>query len=292
MTSGTEPLGGSTPLIDVHAHFHTERSSRADWKAINTSRLRAGQRIGVRVHVASILGSWGRTSPTYFSSPDDTSHANAEMLRFAQESDGRVRAWIAVNPNFTAHALDEMARGRAAGAIGLKLAAGRRCSDFASHDPLAERCAEYGWPVLQHVWQHRPHRTTMQDASNGSDVAAWAARHPHVTFLLAHIGGGGDYAHTFAAIADHPNVVVDTSGSGIDRGMLDDAIARLGARRVLWAADLTLCTGLTKLWALEQLGLDAAALADIRWRNAERCFPAGAFVEGLSDHDPMAATEP
>jgi uncharacterized protein len=292
MTPGTEPLGGSTPLIDVHAHFHTERSSRADWEAINASRLRAGRRIGVRVHVASILGSWGRTSPTYFSSPDDISHANAEMLRLARESGGRVRAWIAVNPNFTAHALDEMARGQAGGAIGLKLAAGRRCSDFASHDPLAERCAQYGWPVLQHVWQHRPHRTTMQDASNGSDVAAWAARHPQVTFLLAHIGGGGDYAHTFAAVADHQNVVVDTSGSGIDRGMLDDAIDRLGARRVLWAADLTLCTGLTKLWALEQLGLDTAAVADIRWRNAERCFPAGAFSTGLSDHSAVMPTEP
>jgi hypothetical protein len=72
-------------------------------------------------------------------------------------------------------------------------------------------------------------------------------------------------------------VVVDTSGSGIDRGMLDAAIESLGSARVLWAADLTLCTGLTKLWALEQIGLPAGALADIRWRNAVRIFPPGTF---------------
>jgi uncharacterized protein len=282
MSEQQQPLGGAAPLIDVHAHFHTSRSSRPDWAAVNASRLRAGEQMGVRVHVASILGSWGRSSPTYFSSPDDLTHANTEMLELARRSGGRVRGWVAVNPNFVDHALAEMTRGHAAGAIGLKLAAGRRCTDFATHDPLAERCAEYGWPVLQHVWQHRPYRTTMQDASNGSDVAAWAARHPRVTFLLAHIGGGGDYAHTFAAIRDHANVVVDTSGSGIDRGMLDAAMAWLGARRVLWAADLTLCTGLTKLWAIEQIGLDAEAVSDIRWRNAERCFPSGVFAEGLA----------
>lgn len=276
------PLGGDAPLIDVHAHFHTARSSRPDWARANGSRLDAGDRIGIRVHVASILGSWGRHSPTYFASADDVTHANAAMYALAAASGGRVRAWTAVNPNDPAHALAEMEKGHAAGAIGLKLAAGRRCTDFALHDPLAERCAAYGWPVLQHVWQHRPHRTTAQDASNGSDLAAWAVRHPTVTFLLAHIGGGGDYAHTFAAIRDVPNVVVDTSGSGIDRGMLDAALEALGPQRVAWAADLTLCTGLTKLWALEHVGLDADAMADVRWRNAVRWFPAGAFDEGLA----------
>jgi uncharacterized protein len=282
MTAVDRPLGGEAPLIDVHAHFHTERSSRPDWDRINRSRLIAGERIGVRVHVASILGSWGRSSPTYFASPDDLTHANEAMLSRAATSGGRVRAWVAVNPNFPEHALAEMARGQTAGAVGLKLAAGRRCTDFATHDPLAERCAEYGWPVLQHIWQHRPHRTTMQDASNGDDLAAWAARHPRVTFVLAHIGGGGDYAHTWPAIRDVANIVVDTSGSGIDRGMLDAAIAALGSQRVLWAADLTLCTALTKLWALEQIGLDPEAIADMRWRNAVRCFAPGVFDEGLA----------
>jgi predicted TIM-barrel fold metal-dependent hydrolase len=278
----TMPLGGDQPLVDPHAHFHTARSSRPDWAAVNRSRLTAGERIGVRVHVASILGTWGRSSPTYFASPADLTHANAEMLALAAASGGRVRAWVAVNPNFPEHAQTEITRGVAAGAIGLKLAAGRRCTHRATHDPLARRCAELGWPILQHVWQHRAHPTTMQDASNGTDVAEWAARHPDVRFLLAHIGGGGDWAHTLPAIAAVPNVVVDASGSGIDRGMLDAALEALGTRRVLWAADLTLCTGLTKLWALEQVGLDADGVADVRWRNAARLFPPGSLAEGLS----------
>jgi hypothetical protein len=76
---------------------------------------------------------------------------------------------------------------------------------------------------------------------------------------------------------DLPNVHPDLSGSGVDRGMLDDALAVLGAQRLLWACDLTMETGLAKLRALEVIGLSAKDMADIRWRNASRLFAAGAF---------------
>src|SRR5204863_137725 len=61
----------SCMLIDVHAHFYHDRSPRADWRERNASRLAAGDKIGITIHVASILGSWGGTSPTYFPSPAD-----------------------------------------------------------------------------------------------------------------------------------------------------------------------------------------------------------------------------
>jgi hypothetical protein len=78
-------------------------------------------------------------------------------------------------------------------------------------------------------------------------------------------------------LRDVPNVFLELSGSGVDRGMLDDALLAVGPRRLLWGADITLCTGLAKLWALEVIGLSADDLADIRWRNASRIFPASAF---------------
>ena len=113
-----------TMVIDVHAHFHTPATNRSDWQRYNASRLDAGDHIGVVCHVASVLGSWGATSPTYFASPGDQTRANDWMLDFADEQAPRVKAWVAVNPNFTAHALAEIERGVARGAIGIKLAAG------------------------------------------------------------------------------------------------------------------------------------------------------------------------
>jgi hypothetical protein len=132
-------------------------------------------------------------------------------------------------------------------------------------------------PVLHHIWQHRRREWPSQEISDGADLARLAARHPTVSFILAHIGGGGDYMHTFPAVADHPNIFPDLSGSGVDRGMLDSAVAALGASRLLWGSDLTMCTGLAKLRALEVIGLSGDELSDIRWRNATRIFPRGSF---------------
>lgn len=274
-------LGGPDLLIDPHAHFHTPFTNRADWARYNRARLDVGERIGIRCHVASILGSWGHTSPTYFSSPHDQTVANDFLYDLADQERARVRCYVAVNPNFTAHALHEIERGLARGAVGIKLAAGRRTTDFVLLDEIAHAAAQYRVPVLQHVWQHRRREWGNQDASDGVELAQLAARHPTVTFILAHIGGGGDWAHTNPAVQEHDNIVMDLSGSGIDRGMIDDALRWVGARRLLWACDLTLCTGLTKLRALVHTGASHDDIADMRWRNAVRIFPAGTFDAAL-----------
>lgn len=279
------PLGGTEPLIDVHAHFHTPHTNRSDWMHYNRARLSAGEKIGVRAHVASVLGSWGYTSPTYFASPDDQSRANRWMLAFADAEGPRVRAYVAVNPNFTAHAVQEVEYAMSRGAVGIKLAAGRRADDPLV-DEIAALADVHRVPILQHIWQHRRRDWPNQEASDGVELARLAARHPRVTFILAHIGGGGDWAHTFPAVRDLPNIVMDLSGSGIDRGMIDEALRWVGASRLLWAADLTLCTGLTKLLALPHTGASAADVAAMRWGNAVRIFPPGTFDAVLAETVP------
>ena len=281
------PLAGPGPLVDVHAHFLHAAAGRRDWQAPNDARLRAGERIGITVHIASILGSWGHTSPTYFPSPSDVSAGNDAMLAIQAREPHRVRAYVTVNPNDTAHALEEIARCAERGAVGIKLAASRRADD-ALLDPVAGEAARRGFPVLHHIWQHRTREWPGQEISDGADLARLAARHPRVAFILAHIGGGGDYRHTFAAVADVPNIHLDLSGSGVDRGMLDDAVSAVGVERLLWGCDITMETGLAKLRALEVIGLGDDAIASIRWRNAARLFPPGS-LPGIPPAAPAAA---
>lgn len=270
------PLAGAGPLVDAHAHFFHPRSGRDDWRAPNESRLRAGERIGITVHIASVLGSWGHTSPIYFPSPRDVSMGNDEMLAIQAREPERVRCYAAVNPNDTAHALEEIARCAERGAIGIKLAASRRADDPIL-DPIAEAAGRLGFPVLHHIWQHRTREWPNQEISDGVDLGRLAARHPRTQFILAHIGGGGDYRHTFPAVEDLPNVHLDISGSGVDRGMLDDALRAVGADRLIWGCDITMETGLAKLWALEVIGLSDHDMASVRWRNAARIFPEGSL---------------
>jgi len=268
------PLAGTAPLIDAHAHFYSVESGRGDWERVNAARLRAGDRIGITYHVASVLGSYGHTSPTYFPSPTDVSRGNDAMATFAR--DPRIRWYVTVNPNYTDHALAEIERGVKRGAIGVKLLASRRADDPLL-DPVCEMAAGYELPILHHIWQHRTREWPNQEISDGADLARLAERHPRTMFVLAHIGGGGDWAHTLPAVRDVANVFPDLSGSGVDRGMLDAALDVLGAGRLLWACDLTIETGLAKLRALDVIGLSSDQIADIRWRNAMRLFPRGAF---------------
>lgn len=278
------PLAGREPLIDAHAHFYHAGTGRTDWAEVNAARFRAGDRIGITYHVASVLGSFGFTSPTYFSSPDDVTRGNGVMLEICAREPERVRMMVAVNPNYTEHALSEIERCRTHGAIGVKLAASRRADDPLLN-PIAERAGELGLPILHHIWQHRRREWPSQEISDGADLARLASRHPNASFILAHIGGGGDYMHTFPAVVDCPNIYPDLSGSGVDRGMLDAAVDVLGAQRLLWGCDLTIDTGLAKLRALEVMGLNAGDLSDIRWRNAARIFPPGSFPRCSAPHD-------
>jgi uncharacterized protein len=265
----------SEPLIDAHAHFLHEHCGRADWREVNDARFRAGRTMGITCHVASILGTYGFSSPTYFPSPADATLGNDAMLAMCDEHGDLVRMLVTVNPNHTRHAIDEIERcvsKSKGGVVGIKLLASRRADDPLL-DPICELAARLGFPILHHIWQHRRREWPNQEISDGVDLARLAKRHPSVTFILAHIGGGGDYHHTYAAIRDVKNIVADTSGSGVDRGMLDDAVGALGSRRLLWGCDLTMETGLAKLRALELTGLSSEDdIQDIRWRNAARVF--------------------
>lgn len=270
------PLAGETPLVDAHAHFLHSNCGRDDWDLTNRARFRAGERIGITVHIASVLGSWGHTSPIYFPSPRDVTLGNDEMLAIQAGEPERVRSYVTVNPNFGSHALEEIERCAERGAVGVKLAASRRADDPLL-DPIAAESERRGFPVLQHIWQHRTREWPNQEISDALDLGRLAVRHPGARFILAHIGGGGDYRHTFPAVEDLANVYLDISGSGVDRGMLDDALRAVGAGRLIWGCDITMETGLAKLRALEVIGLTEDELNAVRWSNAERIFPPGSL---------------
>jgi predicted TIM-barrel fold metal-dependent hydrolase len=130
--------------------------------------------------------------------------------------------------------------------------------------------------VLHHIWQHRRRDWPGQEASDARELGELASRHPKVSFLLAHIGGGGDWLHSLHDLRSLPNVYVDLSGSGVDGGMLEACLAAVGVERLLWGCDLTIETGWAKLRYLEHL-LSPPELERVRWRNAATIFPDGAF---------------
>jgi hypothetical protein len=224
--------------------------------AVNAARLRAGERMGVTWHVASVLGTGGHVA--HLLRLARRRHARQRRdARAAPRCPDRVRAYVHVNPNFPEHARAEIDRGVGRGAVGVKLSASRRADDPLL-DPIAAEAGRRGLPILHHVWQWRRRDWPMQEASDGVELARLAAAPPaHAPSSSRTSAAAATTMHTFPAVADLPNVHLDLSGSGVDRGMLDAALAAVGARRLLWACDVTMCTGLAKLRALDHVGLDA-----------------------------------
>jgi predicted TIM-barrel fold metal-dependent hydrolase len=129
---------------------------------------------------------------------------------------------------------------------GLKLYAACRYDDPRVM-PVVARAAHYGVPALLHVVQRRTSELPGQYVSDGREVAFLAERLPRAELILAHLGGGGDWAFSLKAVRPHPNVAVDLSGSGCDAGLVEAAYEAVGADRLLFGTDGSLCEGVGKL---------------------------------------------
>ena len=99
---------------------------------------------------------------------------------------------------------------------------------------------------------------------------AWVGHLPSAFYRDPSHGNGALYA----ALAPHASVLAPVPCVRPDWPRWQDAV---GAGRLLWGSDLTMETGLSKLRALDVVGLSAAESSDVRWRTAQRIFPRGSF---------------
>jgi len=100
-------------------------------------------------------------------------------------------------------------------------------------DPIMERAEELNICVLQHTF----YKMTGQEPNESSplDIANLAFRFPRVKIIMAHLDGCG--IRGVLDIQSFPNVYVDTSGSQPNNGMVEYAVEKIGAERVLYGSD-------------------------------------------------------
>jgi uncharacterized protein len=216
-------------MIDAHAHLG---SGFAPWRTddVVADLVATAAEVGVERTLVSTLGT---ESLLEHPSPAELRAANeitaAAVARFPDALAGVVY----LSPEHPRASLDELNRHVADGPfVGVKLWIAMRAAD-SRLDPLAERIAELGVPVLQHAW----YKTVggFPGESTPADVAELARRHPGLLIQMAHLGGAGPRG--VADIAAYPNVVVDTSGGDPVLGEVDHAVTELGAERVLFGSD-------------------------------------------------------
>ena len=137
------------------------------------------------------------------------------------------------------------------------------------NDPVYEACQEHRMPVLLHCFTAYPGSAPGQ--STAEDIADVARRYPALVIQMAHLGG--DFIRGAEAVAPFPHVLADFSGSYGERGMVDYAVERLGAERVLFGSDMPGSDFYHNLGKVLGADLTDEQRDLVLWRNAERVLP-------------------
>jgi predicted TIM-barrel fold metal-dependent hydrolase len=101
--------------------------------------------------------------------------------------------------------------------------------------PLVERIIDLNGVIMQHTWFKTGGKQGPGE-STPSELAELAAKYPEQNFLCAH--AGGEWEKGIRAVADSPNVLVETSGFDATAGFIEMAVRELGAERIIFGSHL------------------------------------------------------
>lgn len=175
--------------------------------------------------------------------------ANDIVYEATQRYPGRIYGQAFVNPGYIDATIKELDRCvKELGFVGVKLYHQYFMDDPAMF-PMIEKCIELDIPILMHCAHIMDSGTQKRQprCSGGNHMANAAKRYPEATFIMGHIGGGGDWQYEIKAIADCPNIFADVGGSVYDRPLIEESVRYLGADRLLFASDGGWSSSLSKV---------------------------------------------
>lgn len=176
----------------------------------------------------------------------------------------RVRGLVTINPWWGDRGLDELARCRDLGAVGLFLDPLRQ-GFFPTESiatPVYQRAAEFGWPIL--------FRTGAYIFADVLAVVEVARRFPAIDFIAGFGGFADMWFEIDAAIGSVPNLHLDASMLWSDG--IKEIIDHHGPERVLFGSAEPRNRYRVNLRTLDRLELPAAEREAIYRHNAERVF--------------------
>jgi len=242
--------------IDIHTHLITPGAVPSAAELARAARLAQHFHIRRVVLLGNITATGGRNP-----SPEDIVAINDHTLAAMAARPELYIGFCYLNPAHSpAFIQEEIDRCIVAGGMkGIKLWISVKATD-PRLDLIMERARELNVPVLHHSW----YQVTPVD-HNGStpdEIAHLARRHPGTTVIMAHLGGVRERG--IRDIEELPNVYVDTSGSQPEAGMVEYAVRRIGAGRIIFGSD----------WPLRDFGVQLGRIvgADLTAEENRKIF--------------------
>lgn len=214
-------------IIDAHVHLHC-RAGESQTEAV-ARLLRCMDRLGI-ARACICLGEKLVPQPD----AEELRRQNEWAASVVRNAPDRFIGFVYASPNhpeLSCALIDEFYE---RGFRGVKLWICQPC-DHPGNDPICERAAALGLPILQHTW----HKATgnLPTESTTEHLLALAQRHPDVHFIMAH--AGGDWERGLRAVRTQQNIFPDTSGNDPEAGFMEYAVRLLGAHRIIFGSDAT-----------------------------------------------------
>jgi predicted TIM-barrel fold metal-dependent hydrolase len=176
----------------------------------------------------------------------------------------RIRGLATVNPWWGQRAIEELARTRDLGAVGVFLDPLRQ-GFFPTElvaTPIYERAAQYGWPIM--------FRTGAYVFADVLAVVEVARRYPQTEFIAGFGGYADMWFEVTQAIGTVPNLHLDASMLWAEG--IEEVIRAHGPSRVLFGGAEPRNRYRVNLRSLELLKLPESARSAVLYENAKRVF--------------------
>lgn len=186
---------------------------------------------------------------------------NAQLLE-AIKDNNRLYGYIVVNPNYPEESIEEIRNlggNRKMVALALFSGAFRPYPTFDDCEEILNAYRRYVKPVLLYV----PHAEAVEAAKE------IAAKFPTIQFVFGSMGGA-DWKAALN-IGKLLNVHMETSGS-FDVEKIEEAVARIGAHRILFGSDLPISDPASEIALIRASNISKDAMIKIFNQNAVRLF--------------------
>ena len=215
-------------IIDIHVHHRLGPEGRTDFEGLARLMCLARQ-VGIgRLCLLGNVFQFGVRA-----GPAQIRRINNATLALVGRHPEFLSGFCFMNPALEAgFQQEEIRRCARQGLSGVKLEIDVNARDKRLKTVM-NAAADLNLPVLHHAWYKTVDKYPHE--SDPSDIADLARRFPENTIIMAHLVAAG--IRGVLDIADCPNVCVDTSGAQPVAGMMEYAVAKLGADRVIFGSD-------------------------------------------------------
>lgn len=203
---------------------------------------------------------------------------NAFLAEVAATSDGRIE-WLGIVSPTSPDAERDARTCFENGAVGLGElnadAQGFAWVDGGYLDSVVDVCESAGRPLLLHASEPVGHRYPGKGFATPDQLLPFLARHPSLSVVAAHWGGGLPFYELMPEVAALTgNVVYDSAASTYlyRFDVFPTVLSIVGAKRVLFASDYPVLTQTRFLRRVREAGIPSGALGEVLGGNAERVF--------------------